>query len=56
MTEKGGMVAWEIEVRRDLASPIPVNVGIIPFPENHADVEPLPFSRVASMPRPFTFT
>ena len=31
------MVAWEIEVKRDLASPGPVNVGIVPFPENHAD-------------------
>ena len=29
---------WEIKVRRDLASPVPVNAGIVPFPETHADI------------------
>ena len=27
---------WEIEVRRGPASSVPVNAGIVPFPENHA--------------------
>ena len=31
------MVAWEIEVRRDPANPVLVNVGIVPLPENHAN-------------------
>ena len=34
---KRGMVVWEIEVRRGPASSVPVNAGIVPFPENHAD-------------------
>ena len=37
ITEKGGMVAWKIEVRRDPVGLVPVNVGIVTFPENHAD-------------------
>ena len=37
MTEKGGMIAREIEVRRGLAGPIPVNAGIVPFLEDHAE-------------------
>ena len=28
-------MAWEIEVRRNPAGPIPVNARIVPFPENH---------------------
>ena len=28
---------WEIEAKRGPASPVPVNAGIVPFPENHAD-------------------
>ena len=31
------MVAWEIEERMNPTSLIPVAVGIIPIPENHAD-------------------
>ena len=36
------MVAREIEVRRDLASLVPVNAGIVPFPENHTDARTTP--------------
>ena len=31
------MIVREIEVRRGPASPVPVNVEIVPFPEKHAD-------------------
>ena len=42
ITKKGGMVAWEIEVRTDPADLVPVNVGIVPFPENHTDAGTAP--------------
>ena len=32
------MVVWEIEARRGPASQVPVNVGIVPFPEKHDNV------------------
>ena len=35
-------MAWEIEVRKDPASSILVNTGIVPFPENHADAGTAP--------------
>ena len=31
------MVVWEIEARRGPANLVPVNAGIVPFPENHTD-------------------
>ena len=48
MTEKGGTVVWEIEVRRDPASLVPVHAGIVPFPENHveAGIVPILESRI----------
>ena len=36
-TEKGGMIVWEVEAKRALASPVPDNSGIGHFPENHID-------------------
>ena len=36
------MVAREIEVRRDLASLVPVNARIVPFPKNHTDARTTP--------------
>ena len=36
------MVAWEIEVRMDPAGLVPVNAGIVPFPENHTDAGTAP--------------
>ena len=46
------MVAWEIEVRRDPAGPVPVNARIVPFPENHADagIAPILESRINAGP------
>ena len=38
MTEKGGMVVWEIDVGRDPTSLVPVHVGIITVHKNHVDV------------------
>ena len=37
MTEKGGMVVWEINVGRDPTSPVPAYTGIIPVHKNHID-------------------
>ena len=31
------MIAWEIEAKRALASPVPDDSGTGHFPENHAD-------------------
>jgi len=42
ITEKGGMVAWEIKVRRDLAGPVLINVGIVPITKNHVDAGTAP--------------
>ena len=36
------MVAWEIEVRTDPTGLVPVNAGIVPFPENHTDAGTAP--------------
>ena len=46
------MIAWEIEVRRDPASPVPVNVGNVPFLESHADsgTAPILESRINTEP------
>ena len=38
MTEKGGMVVWEIDVGRDPTSLVPVHVRIITVHKNHVDV------------------
>ena len=42
MTEKGGMLVWEIDVGKDPASPVPVHAGIVPFPENQVDAGTVP--------------
>ena len=46
------MVAWEIKVRKDPAGSVPVNVEIVPFPENHADTGTTPIlsSRINAGP------
>ena len=48
ITEKGGTIVWEIEVGRDPTSPVPVNPGTVPFPENHVDagIAPILESRI----------
>ena len=33
---------WEIDVGRDLTSPVPVHVRIIPVHKNHIDAETIP--------------
>ena len=42
ITEKGGMVAWEIKVRRDPAGPVLIDARIVPFPKNHVDAGTAP--------------
>ena len=48
MTEKEGILVWEIDVGRDPVSPVPVHAGIVPFPENHveAGIVPILESRI----------
>ena len=36
-TEKGGMIAWGIEAKRALASPVPFDFGTGRSPKNHTD-------------------
>ena len=42
MTEKGGMVVRETDVRRDPISLVPVHVGIVPIPKNHVNAGTVP--------------
>ena len=45
MTEKGGMVVWEIDVGRDPTSLVPVHVRIITVHKNHVDVGTVPIPK-----------
>ena len=42
MTEKGGMVVRETDVRRDPISLVPVHVGIVPIHKNHVNAGTVP--------------
>ena len=42
MTEKGGMVVRETDVRRDLINLVPVHVGIVPIHKNHVNAGTVP--------------
>ena len=42
MTEKGGMVVRETDVRRDPINLVPVHVGIVPIHKNHVNAGTVP--------------
>ena len=45
MTEKGGMVVRETDVRRDPISLVPVHVGIVPIHKNHVNAGTVPIPK-----------
>ena len=56
MIEKEELIVGEINMGQGPISPVPVDAGIVPIPENHVDARPFPFPRIVSTLRPFTLT